>query len=85
MPAPVTDAGLKLAVTPLGAPVAENETADLKPPTTAVETVTWPEPPCTTLTVADEAVREKPGAMVTVSVSLAVCTTLPEVAVRVMG
>jgi hypothetical protein len=46
LPAPgaVIEAGLKLAVTPAGNPVAERETAALKPPLTVVEIVELPLP-----------------------------------------
>ena len=45
LPGAAIDAGLKLAVTPAGNPEADNETAELKPPLTVVETVELPEEP----------------------------------------
>ena len=50
--------GLKLAVTPLGKPVAENATVPVNPLTGATATVEAPLAPCATLRVAGEAVRE---------------------------
>src|SRR6185295_432672 len=49
LPAPgaAIEAGLKATVTPAGWPEAESATALLKPPETAVVTVTLPAPPCT--------------------------------------
>ncbi len=44
-PGAAMDAGLKLAVTPVGKPEAESETAELKPPLTVVEIVVLPEVP----------------------------------------
>ena len=38
-PGAAIDVGLKLAVTPAGSPLAESDTAELKPPETVVETV----------------------------------------------
>ena len=43
LPGAAKDAGLKLAVTPVGNPDAESETAELKPPPTVVVTVELPE------------------------------------------
>lgn len=45
LPGAAIDAGLKLAVTPEGNPDTDNETAELKPPVTVVETVVLPELP----------------------------------------
>lgn len=45
LPGAAMEAGLKLAVTPAGNPEADNETAELKPPLTVVETVVLPELP----------------------------------------
>lgn len=45
LPGAAMEAGLKAAVTPVGNPEADNETAELKPPLTVVETVEPPELP----------------------------------------
>lgn len=62
VPAPVIEVGLKPTVTPVGWPLADKETAEEKPPVTALVIVDVPEPPCTTETEAGEAERLKPGA-----------------------
>jgi len=63
-PGAAIDVGLKLAVTPAGSPLAERETAELKPPETVVETVVVFVPPCATDTVVGDAVRAKSGVCV---------------------
>src|SRR6185503_518526 len=63
-PGAAIDVGLKLAVTPAGRPLAESETAELKPPETVVETVVVFVPPCATDTVVGDAVRAKSGVCV---------------------
>lgn len=45
LPGAAIDVGLKVAVTPAGNPVAERETAELKPPLTVVEIVVVREVP----------------------------------------
>src|SRR5260370_37800227 len=45
LPGAAMEAGLRLAVTPVGIPEAESATAELKPPLTAVEMVVLPELP----------------------------------------
>lgn len=45
LPGAGMEVGLKAAVTPAGNPEADNETAELKPPLTVVETVELPELP----------------------------------------
>ena len=45
LPGAAIEVGLKVAVTPAGNPEADNETAELKPPLTVVETVELPELP----------------------------------------
>ena len=60
-PGAAIDAGLKLAVTPAGSPLAESEMAELKPPETVVETVVAFVPPCATETLVGEAVIAKSG------------------------
>ena len=66
LPGAAMEAGLKLAVTPEGKPEADNETAELNPPLTAVEIVVLPEAPWTIDTLAGEALTLKSGC-VTVS------------------
>ncbi len=53
------EAGLKVAVTPAGNPEADNETAELNPPLTVVDTVVLPEVPWVTLNDAGEATTVK--------------------------
>ena len=60
-PGAAIDVGLKLAVTPAGSPLAESETAELKPPETVVETVVVFVPPCATDTEVGDALRAKSG------------------------
>src|SRR6266853_1158627 len=62
LPAPPgIDVGLKLTVTPLGAPGADNEIAELNPPMLVVVIVDVPELPVTTLTAVGEADIVKSG------------------------
>src|SRR4029077_18525518 len=61
LPGAAMEAGLKLAVTPAGNPDADNETAELKPPLTVVETVELPEAPWVTDRLAGEALTVKSG------------------------
>jgi hypothetical protein len=58
---PAIDVGLKLTVTPLGAPVADNEIAELNPPMLVVVIVDVPELPVATLTAVGEADTVKSG------------------------
>ena len=60
-PGAAIDVGLKLAVTPAGSPLAESDTAELKPPETVVETVVVFVPPCATETVVGDALTAKFG------------------------
>ena len=60
-PGAAMDAGLKLAVTPVGSPDAERDTAELKPPETAVEMVVLPELPWMTERLAGDALSVKFG------------------------
>jgi hypothetical protein len=62
LPGAAMDAGLKLAVTPVGSPDAERDNAELKPPETAVEMVVLPELPCITERLAGDALSVKLGA-----------------------
>src|SRR6478609_3490978 len=61
LPGAAMDAGLKLAVTPAGKPEADNDTAELKPPLTVVETVELPEVPWVTDKLAGVALTAKSG------------------------
>ena len=70
--------GAKVAVTPEGNPVADNATADLKPPRAVVVTVTEAELPAVTDTVVAPGVSVKLGT-VTVSASGVVCVNPPPV------
>ena len=82
---PEIDVGLKLTVTPLGAPEADNEIAELKPPTAVVVIVELPELPVATLTAVGEAATVKSLATLTVRLTVAVCVIPPPLAVTVMG
>lgn len=64
LPGAAREAGLKLAVTPDGSPVTESETAELKPPVTALDTVVLTEPPWVTDKEEGEALRVKSGVCV---------------------
>jgi hypothetical protein len=86
VPAPVIDVGLKLRVTL--DPVTEPDSfmAELKPPLTAVVTVTFPVPEGETEIEVGDALIVKFGvAPTTVSETVVVSTVLPEVPVTVMG
>ena len=62
LPAPPgIDVGLKLTVTPLGAPEADNEIVELNPPIAVVVIVEVPELPVATLTAVGEADTVKSG------------------------
>ena len=61
LPGAAMDAGLKLAVTPVGRPEAERETAELKPPLTVVEIVVLPELPWMIERFAGDALSVKLG------------------------
>ncbi len=61
LPGAAMEAGLKLAVAPVGIPEAESETAELKPPLTVVEMVVLPELPRVTDRLAGDAVTVKLG------------------------
>ena len=72
LPGAAMDAGLKLAVTPVGNPDAERDTAELKPPLTAVEMVVLPELPWITERLAGDALTVKLGAVAGLIVSATV-------------
>src|SRR5208337_3520707 len=61
VPEPVTDVGLKLAVTPVGWPLAERVTAESKPSTAVTAIVEVPLLPCATETDVGDADRVKVG------------------------
>ncbi len=85
-PGAAIDVGLNATVTPEGSPLADNATAELKPPETVVVTVEEPLLPCTTETDVGEAASVKAGVgtAVTVSETVAVCVMPPPVPVMVM-
>jgi hypothetical protein len=58
-PGAAIEVGVKLAVTPEGNPVADKETAELKPPDTLVLILVLPELPWTTDKLLGEAATEK--------------------------
>lgn len=70
-PGAAMDAGLKLAVTPVGAPDVVSAIAELKPPDTAVVRVEAPLLPCTT--------EREVGAAVSVKAGLAAAVTVSEI------
>ncbi len=74
-PGAAMEAGLRLAVTPVGAPEADKAMAEVKPPETAVVMVDLPLLPCATETDVGEAEMVKAGVVdeVTVSETVAVC------------
>jgi len=87
VPVPVMDVGLKLAVTPVGWPLADKLTAESNPPETVLVIFEVPELPLETLIDVGEAERAKlatTGA-VTVRVTVVVCIRLPLVPVMVIG
>ena len=60
---PEIDVGLKLIVTPLGTPEADNEIAELNPPVVVVVILEVPELPVDSITVVAEADTLKPGVL----------------------
>jgi hypothetical protein len=80
------DVGLKVTVTPVGIPDADNAIADLKPPEGVADTLVVPFLPGATLTVAGAALRVKlpPVVEVTVRETVVVSVVLPAVPVTVM-
>src|SRR6266478_8848756 len=63
LPAPgaAMEAGLKLALTPVGNPETDNEIRELKPPLTVVEMVVVPVLPWVSVRLAGEALTVKSG------------------------
>ena len=86
-PGAAMDAGLKVAVTPAGCPLAVKATAELKPPETVVVMVEEPLLPAATETIAGEAasVNAGTGVAVTVSETEAVWVMLSPLPVTVIG
>lgn len=77
--------GLKLTVTRLPCPEADNEIAELKPFNAVVLIVEWPELPRVTVTEAGEALMLKSGVTpVTVRETVVVCVMPPPTPVTVM-
>lgn len=75
---PVVDAGLKLAVTPVGRPPAARATVPLKPFNGPTVIVLLPVPPCATERLVGFAVNEKSGLVpVTVKAMVALWVMLP--------
>lgn len=69
-PGALVAAGLKVTVTPAGAPEAEKAIAELNPPEIVAFTVEAPLPPCTTEAELAVSANAGMGAAVTVSVKL---------------
>ena len=86
VPEPVIDAGLKLPVTPVGTPVADNPTAELKPPDTVMVTTAYPLWPWSRYPEVGETEMVKVPATgaVTVSDTVAVFVIPPPVPVTVI-
>ena len=85
-PGAAMDVGLKVAVTPVGWPLADKATAESNPPETVVVMVELPLLPCTTETEVGEAamVKAGTGAEVTVSETVVDSVRPPPVPVSVM-
>jgi hypothetical protein len=86
VPGAEIEVGLKLAVTPLGRPLADKEIDELKPFTPAVLTLVVFEPLLVTMTVVGDALMVKLalGAEVTIRVRVVEFTRLPLVPVTVI-
>lgn len=85
VPLPGTEmlAGAKLAVTPLGAPLTDNATADWNPFSTAVNSLIEVEPACATVALVALGVSEKLGGGNNVRLSGCTFVMPPPVAVTV--
>ena len=85
LPGAANELGLKLAVTPVGKPEADSDTAELKPPVSEVEMVEVAEPPWVTDTLDGEALNVKSGAAwaFTVRATVVVWVVPPPLAVTV--
>ena len=86
VPEPVIEAGLKLPVTPVGMPVADNVTAESKPPEAVTVTTAYPLwPRSRSPDVGEtEMLKEPVVAAVTVRDTVAVCVIPPPVPVTVI-
>jgi hypothetical protein len=85
-PGAAMDAGVKLTVTPVGCPVADNVTAELNPPETAVVMVDRPVSPRTVSEFGEaEMVKSGVPGAVTVNVTVVVCVMPPPMPVTVIG
>ncbi len=80
---PVVETGEKAALTPVGNPVALKATLPVNPPVGVTVIVLVAVPPCPTETLAGLAASEKSACPGTVSVTVAVCTSVPLVPVMV--
>lgn len=69
LPGAAMEVGLKLAVTPAGRPETDNETAELKPPTVALDMLVVPEEPWAIERLVGEALRIKSGVCVDATVT----------------
>ena len=85
LPGEAIDAGLKLTVTPVGAPAADRLTAELNPLRTAVVIVELFDPPCDALTAVGLAEIVKSDAAVTVRFTVVLCVMPLPVPVIVIG
>jgi hypothetical protein len=85
-PGAAMDAGLKLAVTPLGIPLADKATAESKPPVMVLVMVELPELPLDMVSEVGDALRVKlaPAWAVTVKETVVVCVTPPPVPLTVI-
>ena len=77
---PVTEVGLKLAVTPDGSPLALNATVPLKPLIELTVTLVEALVPCSTVT--PDAEMEKPGAVLDGTAGNAFCTSMVNSAIQ---
>ncbi len=77
-------AGLKLAVTPEGKPLADRAIAELKPPEMEAVIVDFPEPPGATVTAAGLADSEKPGVLLEPIVRLTLAVSFSPLPLPVM-
>src|ERR1039458_5702539 len=77
VPVPVIDVGLKVTVTPVGLPLADKVTAELKPPVVVLVMVEVPDLPCTTETALGFAERLKPAAGAPARTSIKAACGLP--------
>src|SRR5260370_4168063 len=84
VPLPLTDDGLKLALTPVGRPLAERDTLPLKPKSEATVMLLVGFMPAAMLMLAGEADTEKSGLPTTVRLNVVVLVIVPLVPVTVI-